>query len=208
MNLLTASFEELYRRHLCRHSQLGINVAHLGSMAITYFGAFLLVHHLLARLDAPWWLLPAALVPYFLVLAWNLPPRLLAVTVVGYTLVLLAVFSLPTVPTWLVVVLSVVLIALGHKSQAWSHRVWNHETDMTEFSAKYQKGLRLFLLLSVYELPILLNYLVFVGRGAVSAAPSIPPRAPDHAQVGTDQVPARTSAELGERRREDAAKSA
>ena len=180
MNILTADFQELYRRHLCRHSQPGINVAHLGSVALTYFGALLLVRHLLAWLDAPWWLLPTALVPYFAVLARNLPPRLLAATVFSYALILLAVFLVPPLPAWLVLVLSAVLIVLGHKSQAWSHRVWTYETDMTEFNAKYKKGLRLFLLLSVYELPILLNYLVFAGRNAASAAPPVLPKAPDH----------------------------
>jgi len=187
MSILTADFQELYRRHLCRHSQLGINVAHLGSVAITYFGAFLLVRHLLALLEAPWWLLPAALVPYFLVLALNLPPRLLAVSVVGFALILLGVFALPPLPTWLVVVLSVALIALGHKSQAWSHRIWDYEADMTEFSAKYQKGPGLFLLLSVYELPILLNYLLFAGRSVVSAAHPAAGGAPERGPLGNAQ---------------------
>jgi hypothetical protein len=187
MNILTADFQELYRRHLCRHSQPGINVAHLGSVAITYFGAFLLVRHLLASLGAPWWLLPAALVPYFLVLARNLPPRLLAATVLGYALILVLVFSLPPLPTWLVVVLSVALILLGHKSQAWSHRVRDYETDMTEFSAKYPKGPGLFLLLSVYELPILLNYLLFAGRSVVSTAHPAAGAAPERGPLGNAQ---------------------
>jgi hypothetical protein len=170
MNILRVDFAELYRRHLCRHSQPGINVAHLGSVAITYFGGFLLIAHLLSLLEAPPWLLPAALVPYFVVLACNLPVRLLAVSVLGFASLLAAVFLLPPLPTWLALPLSAVLIVLGHKSQAWSHRIWTEQLDMAEFTTKYKKGLALFLLLSVYELPILLNYLVFVRRHAPSAA--------------------------------------
>ena len=174
MNVFKVDFQELYERHLCRHSQRGINVAHLGSVAITYFGAFLLICHFLTWPGSPeWlgWLLPAALVPYFAILARNLPLRLLVVTVFGFALLLLGVYSVPALPTWLVVPLSVALIVLGHKSQAWSHRVWTKELDMADFNNKYQKGPKLFLLLSFYELPILLNYLVFAGRGAVVAPP-------------------------------------
>ena len=36
--------------------------------------------------------------------------------------------------------------------------------DMHEFADKYRKGLSLFVLLAVYELPILINFLVFDGR--------------------------------------------
>lgn len=177
MNVLKVDFQELYERHLCRHSQPGINVAHLGSVAITYFGAFLLISHFLAWPGSPgwlWWLLPVALVPYFATLARNLPWRLVVVTVFGFALLLLAVYSSPALATWLVLPLSAALIALGHKSQAWSHRVWTKELDMTEFNKKYPKGPKLFLLLSVYELPILLNYLVFAARGAVVAPPPDP----------------------------------
>jgi hypothetical protein len=142
-------------------------------VAITYFGAFLLISHFLAWPGSPgwlWWLLPAALVPYFAILARNLPWRLVVVTVFSFALLLLAAYAVPALPTWLALPLSAALIALGHKSQAWSHRVWTKELDMTEFNKKYQKGPKLFLLLSVYELPILLNYLVFAGRGTVVAS--------------------------------------
>jgi hypothetical protein len=174
MNILKVDFQELYERHLCRHSQMGINIAHLGSVATTYYGAFLLIAQVVAWLDGPWWALPVGLVPYLVVLALNLPPRLLAATVVFYVLFLPLVLVVPPLPWWLVCPLSVVLIALGHKSQQWSHRYWDEEIDMTDFNKKYKKGRKLFLLLSVYELPILLNYLVFVGRGATRPAASHP----------------------------------
>jgi hypothetical protein len=122
------------------------------------------------------------------VLALNLPPRLLAVTLLWYALFLPLVFLVPPLPVWLVLVLSAALIVLGHKSQAWSHRVWTEETDMTEFNKKYRKGPKLFLLLSVYELPILLNYLVLTGRGAVSAPPPVAPPGPGRAHSGENGV--------------------
>jgi hypothetical protein len=173
MNIFNVDFQELYERHLCRHSQLGINVAHLGSVVTTYFGAFGLVAQLIAWLGGPWWLLPAGLVPYLVVLALNLPPRLLAVTVLFYALFLPLILLIPPLPWWLVVPVSVALIALGHKSQQWSHQVWTDALDMTEFDKKYKKGPKLFLLLSVYELPILLNYLALAGKGSVSARPAV-----------------------------------
>jgi hypothetical protein len=37
---------------------------------------------------------------------------------------------------------------------------------MAEFAGKYQKGPKLALLLAVYELPILLNYLLFADEAA------------------------------------------
>ena len=48
-----------------------------------------------------------------------------------------------------------------YKLQTWSHKIYNFKKDMTEFNKKYPKGVTLFLLLSLYELPILLNYLCF-----------------------------------------------
>src|SRR5262249_8449159 len=91
MNILRADFRELYERHLCRHAQLGINVAHLASVAVTYAGVFALAWWL----GAPWWLLPAALVPYFVVLAFNVPARVLATTVLFYVLFLPLILLLP-----------------------------------------------------------------------------------------------------------------
>ena len=40
MNVLSADFQELYERHLCRHSQFGINVAHLACVVGTYLAYF------------------------------------------------------------------------------------------------------------------------------------------------------------------------
>ena len=40
MSLLGVEFDELYARHLCRHSQFGINVAHLAALFGTWFGVY------------------------------------------------------------------------------------------------------------------------------------------------------------------------
>ena len=55
----------------------------------------------------------------------------------------------------------VLAVPLLYKVQAWSHKVYNVARDMTEFNTKYKKGFALFVLLSIYEMPLLLNYLVF-----------------------------------------------
>ncbi len=40
MSLVRVEFQELYARHLCRHSQLGINMAHLVALFGVWFGDF------------------------------------------------------------------------------------------------------------------------------------------------------------------------
>src|SRR5262249_12648955 len=80
------------------------------------------------------------------------------VVYVGLFFALFAV--IPALPVWLYAVLAVVL----YKVQAWAHLVFTAEYDMTEFDRKYPKGWGLFWLLTVYELPIQLNYLLFGER--------------------------------------------
>jgi hypothetical protein len=111
----------------------------------------------LARLvEVPW--LPLALLgPYLGVLALNVPARVLAACVAFVALFVAGFLALPPLPLWL----CPVLLALSHQLQNWSHRLWDRETDMTEFNRKYRKGPALFFLLLLYELPILLNYLLF-----------------------------------------------
>lgn len=52
---------------------------------------------------------------------------------------------------------------LRHRFQLWSHRRYSLHRDMSEFKTKSRKGSYLFILLAVYELPILLYYLI-AGR--------------------------------------------
>jgi hypothetical protein len=150
---LKVNFPELYERHLCRHSQYGLNVSHLLTVVTCYLGLFGLICGLV---NVPW--LPLALpVPYLLALAWNVPVRVLAACVVFVALFVAGFLALPPLPVWL----CALLVVLSHRVQNWSHRLWNRERDMTEFNQKYRKGPVLFVLLLLYELPILLNYLLF-----------------------------------------------
>jgi hypothetical protein len=156
VNVLRVNFQELYQRHLCRHSQFGINVVHLASVAGTYLALYGLLYTLI---PSPWPLLAVA-VPYLLILAPNLPARVFLVSVLFLGAFFTAFLELPELPLWCYPVAVVVF----YKIQAWSHKVYSKETDMTEFNKKYHKGFALFILLSLYELPILLNYLVFGRR--------------------------------------------
>src|SRR5262249_36884748 len=115
----------------------------------------------------------------FLLLAINVPVRLLAACVLFVAGFFALFFSFPPEPVWLC---PVVLVAC-HLVQNWSHKVWDIERDMSAFQAKYQKGLALKLLLAFYELPLLLNYLVFDRKSwaadtspaaASSGAPELP----------------------------------
>ena len=46
MNLFKVNFLELYERHLCRHSQYGINVIHLISVIGSYLALFAIAFRL------------------------------------------------------------------------------------------------------------------------------------------------------------------
>lgn len=156
MNLLEVNFGELYRRHLCRHSQLGINVLHLVAVLGIYFSLFGIVF----ALPAAGWIVGAVLTAYFLLLVANIPFRVWIATVLTIGLLLSAFLAIPRVPpsyVWIYVV----MILAWHRFQVWNHRVYHHSHSMDAFTDKYRKGFLLFVLLAVYELPILLNYLVF-----------------------------------------------
>jgi hypothetical protein len=170
MNVLSANFYELYRRHLCRHSQFGINVIHLLAVVGTYLaiyglvyavvqlvGAFLAARGIDYEPAAGRWVLVALTVPYLAILAFNVPLRVFVVNVLFIGLFFAVFFALPELPWWAYLV----AVPVIYKIQAWSHKVYSKEMDMTEWNQKYPKGFALFILLSVYELPILLNYLCF-----------------------------------------------
>lgn len=153
MNPLRVNFDELYRRHLRRHSQFGINVLHLIAVA----GIYIALCGIVLSFPAAPWAMAAALGAYFAVLAFNVPLRLLLVNVACIGLLVLAALSLPEMSVWI----HIGLIVFWHRFQVWNHRVYTKELDMSEFAAKYRKGPALAVLLAVYELPILLNFLVF-----------------------------------------------
>jgi hypothetical protein len=156
VNLFRANFHELYRRHLCRHSQFGLNVWHLIAVVGIYFS----LYGIAFALPGARWIVASALTAYLLILAFNVPWRVFVLDclVVG---ALLALFlALPQIPVWI----HLVLLLVWHRFQVWQHRVYDKSHDMHEFADKYRKGPLLFVLLAVYELPILINFLVFEGR--------------------------------------------
>lgn len=153
MNLFKVNFSELYDRHLCRHSQFGINVIHI----LAVLGIYLCLYGIVYRLVGSEWPLLGAAGIHLAVLAFNVPLRVLGFTAAFLAVVLALVLSLPPLPSWSYAL----AIYPFYKIQAWSHKVYNAARDMTEFNEKYRKGFVLFVLLSVYEVPILLNYLVF-----------------------------------------------
>jgi hypothetical protein len=159
MRLIIVEFEELYARHLCRHSQLGVNIAHL----LALFAIWYAVYGLLFWATGSTVVLGALALAYLAALAPNVPARILAATAAFLGLVLAAVLLLPSLPFWVYCI----LIPVFYKLQAWSHRIWDVEMDMTEFNKKYKKGRTLFIVLLLYEVPIVLNYLLFAAvRGS------------------------------------------
>lgn len=156
MNLLNVEFLELYRRHLCRHSQFGINVLHLMGVAGIYVSLFAIAF----ALPGTPWIIGVGLSIYLGILAANIPFRLLLINAAFVLFLLLLFRSLPDINVWVYVV----MIFIWHRFQIWNHKLFDKHHDMSEFEQKYQKGFLLFVLLSLYELPILLNYLVFDRR--------------------------------------------
>ena len=153
--LFRFDFSELYLRHLCRHSQYGNNVAHLVALFGMWYGVYALVFWLTG---APW--LPAALaLAYLALVAFNAPARVLVATAIFMGLFLAAVIWLPALPIWAYIV----IIPVFYEIQQLSHKVFTVEKDMTAFEERYPKGPVLFVILLIFEVPLVLNYLVF-GR--------------------------------------------
>jgi hypothetical protein len=153
MSLLRSDFQDLYARHLCRHSQFGINVVHLAALFGVWFGVY---GFLYALVGLPW--LPIALACAYLVLvAFNAPVRVIVATAVFLAVFVSAILFLPPLPLWTYLV----LIPVCYEIQSLSHKVWTRAADMTEYNKRYPKGPVLFVVLLICEVPLALNYLVF-----------------------------------------------
>lgn len=164
--LWSANFAELYSRHLCRHGEFGINVLHLIAVYGIYLSVYSLVsaamHFCVPSLN---WLVRSSVLmvlsgPYLILMLRNLP-RTLMLAVLLTVMTLCTAAALLLFPPWWCHLL---LIPVWHRVQLWSHRVYRREEDMSRFAEKYPKGMRLFLLLSVYELPILLLFFLKFGQ--------------------------------------------
>ncbi len=159
MSLLQINFQELYLRHLCRHSQLGVNVVHLTALV----GIWVCVYAALFALTGSPYVPVGLALAYFAVLALNTPARVLAAVALLLALLVGAVVAIPAPPAWAFWIY-LLPMPIFYKVQAWSHTVWNVERDMSEFNRKYAKGSTLFVVLLFYEVPIVLNYLAFDRR--------------------------------------------
>ncbi len=163
MNILRVDFYELYQRHLCRHGQLGINLWHLAAVIGIYFSicslAAVLIRTLFPNLSVAFQgsILAGLFVPWLAVMIVNLPAPLMFVTFLSAILLITAAVLTPWIPFWL----HLIMIPAWHRVQLISHRHYTLHRDMSQFDEKYRKGATLFVLLAVYELPILLQYLIF-----------------------------------------------
>lgn len=157
MSLFRVEFWELYARHLCRHSQLGINVAHLTGVYGIWLAIYGILYWLLSFVDAAPWGLVAVAGSYLALIAPNVPLRIFVAMTLFMVLLLVPFFALPVLPVWAYAV----TIPIWYQLQLWSHKLWNVSRDMTEFNLKYPKGRVLFFVLLMYDGPIMLNYLLF-----------------------------------------------
>ena len=153
MSLLDVEFEELYQRHLCRHSQFGINVIHLIALFGTWYSVYGIIYWLI---PSPWTMVVLG-VSFLVMVVSNLPILVFVTTIIFVTGVCTLVYyaSLPWYWSYLVIFL------LSYKIPQWSHKIYQIENDMTKFNQKYPPSTLLFFILLLYEVPIILNYLVF-----------------------------------------------
>ena len=156
LSLLHIDFQDLYERHLCRHSQFGINVVHLAALIGVWGGVYGFLYSLI-----PFEWLPISLaLAYLAVIAVNSPARVSLATAVFLSIFVAAVIWIPQLPFWAYLL----LIAVCYKIQSWSHKWFSIEKDMTDFNRKYPKGFVLFIALLFTEVPFALNYLIFDKR--------------------------------------------
>jgi len=162
VSLLHFDFAELYARHLGRHSQFGINVAHLAALYGMWFGAYAVIYQAALLLGVPgaWLIVVALAVSYLALVAVNAPYHVCIATAAFLTLFVASVLALPRLPGWSIVAF-LAMVPVFYKLQAWSHKIWTTAADMTEFNRRFPPGRTLASILIVYEVPTCLYYLVF-----------------------------------------------
>jgi hypothetical protein len=155
-------FDELYARHLGRHSQFGINVAHVLALYGLWYGVYAAVDQAARHLGVPTTLPILALMAavYLAVVSLNAPLRVLLATGVFLAVFVASVWALPTLPAWSIALL-LLMVPAFYKFQSTNHKIWTAAADMTEFNMRFPPGRDLNLILLVYEVPICLNYLLF-----------------------------------------------
>ncbi len=162
LSLRHVDFDELYARHLGRHSQFGINVAHVVALYGLWYGIYAAIDQAARHLGAPatWPILAAMAAMYLAVVAINAPARVILATAALLIIFVASVLVLPTLPAWSILGFLAMAPAF-YKFQSWNHRIWTAAADMSEFNRRFPPGRDLNLILLVYEIPICLNYLLF-----------------------------------------------
>src|SRR5262245_31772945 len=131
MSLVRVEFDELYARHLCRHSQYGINVGHLLALLGTWFGVYGAVYWLI-RSE---WVLIGLATGYLLAMAPSLSVRVLLASAAFMAGLVALVLWVPLLPLWAYLL----MVPVWYKLQSWSHKLFRVARDMTEFDRKYRK---------------------------------------------------------------------
>ena len=165
LSLLGFDFEGIYARHLGRHSQFGINIAHLVALCGIWFGIYAAIdqgaRHLGLRNS---WPIPVAMaLAYLATICVNAPASVIAATAVYLALLVSSVVALPILPVWSILAF-LALIPISYKVQAWSHRIWTKAADMSEFNKVFPPGRDLNIVLLFFEVPICLKYLLFCPK--------------------------------------------
>ena len=158
MTLLSVDFADLYARHLCRHSQFGINAIHLLALYGVWFGVYAALHWL----SGFWWLPVALAAGYLGLVAFNAPMRVTVATAGFLALFVGAVLCVPIDLPWWILGVYVAMIPACYQLQNLSHKVYTRRNRHDGFqpAAPYPKGRVLFVVLLINEVPILLNYLL------------------------------------------------
>jgi hypothetical protein len=162
LSLLHVDFDGLYARHLGRHSQFGINVAHLVSLYGLWFGVYAALYQVVLHLGVPsgWLLIVALAATYLGIVAVNAPFHVDLATAGFLAIFVASVLALPKLPAW--TILPFLLMAPAfYKLQSWNHKIWPIANDMTEHNRRFPPGRTLTWILLLYEVPICLYYLLF-----------------------------------------------
>ena len=162
LSLLHVDFDDLYARHLGRHSQFGINVGHLLSLYGLWFGVYAALYQAVLILGVPagWLIIVALAATYLAIVAINAPYRVDLATAAFLAIFVASVLALPRLPGWTIPAF-LIMVPVFYKVQSWNHKIWTTAADMTEFNKRFPPGRSLNNILLLYEVPICLNYLVF-----------------------------------------------
>jgi hypothetical protein len=162
LSLLHFDFDNLYARHLGRHSQFGINVGHLAALFGLWYGAYAALYQMIlsSGLPAGYVVIGSLALTYLAIVALNAPYHVLLATAAFLAIFVASVVAMPRLPVWSIPAF-IAIIPVFYKLQSWNHKIWTTAADMTEFNKQFPPGRALTLILLIYEVPVCLNYLVF-----------------------------------------------